>query len=70
MAIITHATPAGLWERFTPDAFESNIGKMITLNLPGRDATSARVIEAATTADGLMVELTLDVPDDVAALLT
>lgn len=55
----THRAPGSV---FTPNAFDSSIGKEIDVHLPDRSA-KGRLMAAEVAADGSAVSLTVEVPD-------
>ncbi|MFE6868315.1 hypothetical protein ACFVFS_17335 [Kitasatospora sp. NPDC057692] len=50
-------------EIYAPNAFDGQVGKEIRVNLPGREATTGRVLEAKVAGSGRSVELTVEVSD-------
>jgi hypothetical protein len=60
--------PAGDGERFTPDAFVSQVGKTVPVRVSNDRTVDGRVVAAAVAADGRSVEFTLDVDLDAGAL--
>lgn len=57
--------PASDGSTFAPDAFASQIGKTVRLNIEGAPASECKVVAAEVAEDGASVVLTLEVPDDV-----
>lgn len=53
--------PAPDGSTFTPDAFDSQIGKEIPVNIEGQQQRRGRVVAAEVSPDGQSVELTLDI---------
>lgn len=53
-------------ERFAPDAFDGQIGKVVPMNIEGRPVEGGCTVVGASVADdGRSVQLTLEVPDGV-----
>lgn len=53
--------PAPAGEIFTADAFDSQIGKQLPVNIEGSEPKTGRLIAAQVADDGQSVELTIDV---------
>jgi len=53
---------------FAPNAFDSQVGKTVPLNVGG-ETTTCTITAAKVADDGLSVEVCLDVPDGVAQLI-
>lgn len=67
MTRITVNQPAASGEAFTPGCFDSQIGKAVSLNIPGGAPATAVIVAAAIAQGGVSVDLTLEVPDEVSS---